>query len=46
MLGCAPKETSASAMIFVPTASTERDSAPLATKTFAVCLPSRGGENT
>src|SRR6476660_9753486 len=38
MLGLAPKETSASAMIFVPTASTERDSAPFATRTLAVCF--------
>src|SRR5229473_1523636 len=46
MLGLAPKDTSASAMIFVPTASAERDSAPFATNTFAVCLPFCGGENT
>jgi len=45
-VGFGPKETSASAMIFVPTASTERDSAPFATKTFTVCLPFCGRENT
>src|SRR4029077_13143294 len=38
-LGLGPKETSPSAMIFVPVASTDRASAPLATKTFTVCLP-------
>ena len=46
MLGLGPKETSASAMIFVPTASAERDSAPFATKTLTVCLPFCGFENT
>jgi len=34
MLGLGPKEASASATIFVPTGSTERDSAPFATKTL------------
>jgi len=38
MLGLGPKETSPSAMIFVPTASTDRASAPLARKTFTGLL--------
>ena len=42
MLGVAPKETSTSAKIFVPTASTERASSPVAMKTSTVCLPSSG----
>ena len=46
MFGLAPKETSPSAMIFVPTASAERDSAPFAMNTFTVCLPFCGFENT
>ena len=44
MLGFTPKETSASATIFIPTASTERDSAPLARSTLKVCLPFCGFE--
>src|SRR5215470_5721937 len=39
MLGLGPNETSASATIFFPTASTERDCAPLARNTLKVCLP-------
>ena len=46
MLGWAPNETSPSAMIFVPTASTERDSGPFAMNTLTVCLPFCGLENT
>ena len=46
IFGLAPKETSASAMIFVPTASGERDSSPFAKKTLTVCLPFCGFENT
>ncbi len=46
IFGVGPKETSASAMIFVPTASGERDSAPLAMNTLTVCLPFCGCENT
>src|SRR5262249_21341212 len=34
IFGLAPKETSASAMIFVPTASTERDCEPVAANTL------------
>src|SRR5712672_3372890 len=45
MLGLAPKDTSASVIIFSPTASTERACAPFATKTFAVCWPFCGVEN-
>src|SRR4029079_2645849 len=45
-LGLGPTDTSASLMIFVPTASGERDSAPFAMKTLTVCLPSCGFENT
>ncbi len=46
MFGLAPKETSPSAMIFVPTASAERDSEPFAMNTLTVCLPFCGFENT
>ena len=42
----APNETSAPVTTCVPTASAERASAPLATKTSKVCLPSTGGANT
>jgi hypothetical protein len=38
----APKETSASVTIFFPTASSERDSVPVATSTLIVCLPFYG----
>src|SRR5262249_47033076 len=44
MLGLGPNETSASATIFFPTASTERDSAPLARNTLKVCLSFCGFE--
>jgi hypothetical protein len=46
MFGLAPKDTSASAIIFVPTASSERDSEPVAMSTLTVCLPFCGFENT
>ena len=46
MFGTVPNETSASAMILLPTASTERDSAPFATNTLAFCRPALTGENT
>jgi hypothetical protein len=46
IFGLAPKETSASATIFVPTASAERDCAPVARNTLTVCLPFCGFENT
>ena len=46
IFGLAPNETSASAIIFVPTASAERDSEPVATNTLTVCLPFCGFENT
>ena len=46
IFGFGPKETSASATIFVPTASSERASAPFATNTLTVCLPLFGFENT
>src|SRR6478609_8293471 len=38
-LGLPPKETWASAMILVPGAPFKRDSEPVATNTFTVCLP-------
>ena len=41
-----PKETSASAIIFVPGAPSRRDSDPVAKNTLTVCLPLRGSENT
>src|SRR5258708_33289090 len=46
MLGLASKDTSASVMILVPTTSADRASAPFATKTFTVCLPFCGVQNT
>jgi hypothetical protein len=46
IFGSAPKETSASVIIFVPTASSERDSRPVAANTETVCLPFCGLENT
>ena len=45
-IGLRGEGTSASATIFFPTASTERDSAPLARNTLKVCLPFCGFENT
>src|SRR5262250_2144505 len=45
ILGEGPKDTSPSEMIFVPTASGERDSSPFATKTLTACLPFCGFEN-
>jgi hypothetical protein len=45
MLGLGPKETSPSEMIFVPTASGERVSAPFARNTLTVCRPFCGCEN-
>src|SRR6266576_252085 len=39
IFGLPPKETWASAIIFLPTASAERDSGPVATNTLTVCLP-------
>jgi hypothetical protein len=46
IFGLVPNETSASAMIFFPTASTERDSGPVAMNTSTVCRPYCGFENT
>src|SRR5262249_35046548 len=46
IFGLALKETSASAIIFVPTASAERDCEPVATNTLTVCLPFCGFEKT
>jgi len=46
MLGLGPNETSPSEIIFFPTASAERDSAPFAMNTFTVWVPFRGFENT
>src|SRR5215472_539387 len=45
IFGLALKETSASAIIFVPTASAERDCEPVATNTLTVCPPFCGFEN-
>jgi hypothetical protein len=44
--GFSSNETSPSAIIFVPTASTERDYEPFATNTLTVCLPFCNFENT